>query len=923
MPRLSIRLRLILLVLAPTLLAGSLLAAWTLQQNTQALETTLVARGWLVVQELAGEMRETLTQPHKAALESRLPPFLEHADVRSVTVYDAQQAVLAHSGPLARSPSNGSLRTLFSREATAVRTDTGWRLLLPLSVGLANTHAGTSGMLGWIEVELDGARVQTERYRALAIALALLLGLMALQTAIAYAASAQLLQRLSLLRSGIQRVTHHQLNARLNHDAPGELGQLQEDFNAMCVSLQKAQEELQHSVTQASDDLRETLETIEVQNIELDMARKEAVQAARLKSEFLANMSHEIRTPLNGIIGFTRLLLKSDLSPRQLEYLTTIRKSSDALLTIINDILDFSKIEAGKLTLDRSPVDIREIIDDVLSLLAPMASEKRLEQVAMIYQDTPRRVITDPIRLRQVLTNLLNNAIKFTERGMIVVRVMLESEDENSVMLRFAVTDTGIGLSKEQQASLFTAFTQADSSISRQAGGTGLGLAISKHLVSLMGGEVGLESALGEGSTFWFTLRADIDRQPIASNHTALNGKHFLVHDSNDSARLAVSHLLQSWGAQIIEAEKIADISALLAAHRGPPIAGVLLGSGPHPGDGHAAAALCAQLQNLGLTTWLLPGAIDDSTNIGSPGNVLSKPVTASRLYDALISSLGGTVRGTRTQLLAQHSATRLHVLAVDDNEANLRLLCTLIGDFGVDVKGVSSGAAALDAMRKTHFDLVLMDIQMPGMDGIETTRQIRALGPAFHGIPVIAVTAHALSTEREQLLTAGLDDYLTKPVGEQQLRYVLERWGGVRFAEIRSTSAHNTLLENTGETISLASSVALAGGKPALARDMLRLLAVSLASDRVDIPALAAARDGDNLLARVHKLHGATRYVDTPRLRQAAHDLEVALKQGLAQETLDWSALAAPVAQLEAAMSEVDTWLADNLSDIEQLLPD
>ncbi|MFP5440897.1 MAG: response regulator [Gammaproteobacteria bacterium] len=920
MPRLSIRLRLILLILLPTLVAGTLLAGWALRQHGQALETELVGRGWITVQQVAGELRNALESPRAAQLANRLPPFLENPDVRSVSIYDASQSMLAHSGPLARPPYSGSLRTLFAANPTAVRTDSGWRLLLPLISGAASSgreHA----LLGWIEVELDETRMRSRYYLAVAIALGLLLGLLLFQVIVAYAFSAQLLGVLANLRSGMRRLGGGQMGTRLGQDAPGELGNLQADFNAMCDALQKAQEELQHSVTQATDDLRETLETIEVQNIELDMARKEAVQAARLKSEFLANMSHEIRTPLNGIVGFTRLLMKTEMTPRQAEYITTIRKSSDSLLTIINDILDFSKIEAGKLTLDRSPVDIREIVDDVLALLAPMAAEKRLETVAMIYQDTPRRVITDPIRLRQVLTNLLNNAIKFTERGMIVVRVMLESEDERSVMLRFAVTDTGIGLSSEQQGTLFTAFTQADSSTSRQAGGTGLGLAISKHLVEMMGGEVGLESTPGNGSTFWFTLRAEVDRYNApAPAPDVLAGRHFVVHDGNDTARLSLRHLLEDWGAVVTEAESPDDVLPAIDDQ----VAGVLLGSGPRPGDCQPLQAVLEQLQARRIPAWLLPGTADDSAPAcAPPGATVPKPVTAQRLHDALAAGLGAPARTDGSRFTARRSSSVLRVLAVDDNDANLRLLCTLIGDLGIDVKGVASGQAALAALRLSSFDLVLMDIQMPGMDGIETTRRIRELGPAFLGLPVIAVTAHALASEREQLLQAGLNDYLTKPVGEQQLRYVLERWGGVRFTEMPATTASAALATTEpGAVVDLQESVRLAGGKPALARDMLRLLAASLASDRRDIPALAADGDTETLLARVHKLHGATRYVGTPELRRAANGFETSLKMALAAATPDRVELAAGQARLESAMAAVDAWLAEHLADIDTLLP-
>ncbi|MFZ5757510.1 MAG: ATP-binding protein [Pseudomonadota bacterium] len=933
MPGLSIRLRLTLLIIVPTLLAGGLLAGWAMQQNLRSLESTLIARGWITVQQVAADARPALALPAAAgALGTRLPAYLEQPDVRSVTVYDAGQAMLVHSGPLPRAPDSGGLRVLFGDRATSAATDSGWRLLLPITEtgitaipGSDRPTAAIGRITGWVEVELNDSRVRTEHYRMLALTLAMLLALFTVQALLAHLFSESLLSTMGALGNSMRRIAAGQLGTRLGTRAPGDLGRLQRDFNAMGEALQKAQEELQHSVNQATEDLRETLETIEVQNIELDMARKEAVQAARLKSEFLANMSHEIRTPLNGIIGFTRLLLKTELSPRQAEYLTTVRKSSDALLTIINDILDFSKIEAGKLALDRSPVDLREIIDDVLALMAPLAADKKLEQVALVYQDTPRRVIADPIRLRQVLTNLLSNAIKFTERGMIVVRVMLESEDERSVMLRFAVTDTGIGLSPEQQGTLFTAFTQADSSTTRQAGGTGLGLAISKHLVELMGGEVGLESAPGEGSTFWFTIRADVDRF-AAGTPDVLAGHRMVVYDANDTTRLALRHLVEDWGATATEAETLPEVLACVAE----PVSAVLLGGGPGEGDNTALNDMARQLHERGIRVWLLPGTADGNSwpEAGNTGwnatcAVIPKPVSAQRLHESLVQVLlGNESRSSRKPGLRASGSERLRVLVVDDNEANLKLLCTLIEDLGVQVQGVSSGKAAIAALRRDGFDLVLMDIQMPVMDGIETTRRLRELGPEFRTLPVIAVTAHALASEREQLLADGLDDYLTKPIGEQQLRYVLERWAGVRFADMPVPAASSAGALPTGEVVDLAASVVLAGGKPALARDMLQLLAQSLAADRRDIPALAAGTDGEALLARVHKLHGATRYVGTPALRQAVNEFETVLKGALARGAPDWLALTPPLGRLIGEMEAVDHWLAANLDHIETLLP-
>ncbi|RYD94518.1 MAG: hypothetical protein EOP50_09385, partial [Sphingobacteriales bacterium] len=297
-----------------------------------------------------------------------------------------------------------------------------------------------------------------------------------------------------LFYQAVMQLKDGHLETRLPALGSHELDELAAGINRMAETLQNAQEELQHSVDQATEDVRQNLETIEIQNIELDLARKEALEASRIKSEFLANMSHEIRTPLNGILGFTHLLQKSELTPRQLDYLGTIEKSADSLLGIINEILDFSKIEAGKLVLDSIPFNLRDLLQDTLTILAPAAHAKQLELVSLVYRDTPLALIGDPLRLKQILTNLVSNAIKFTREGTIVARAEMVEDHEDSVQLRISVQDTGIGLSNQDVRALFQAFSQADNSLSRQPGGTGLGLVISKRLIEQMGGEIGVDS---------------------------------------------------------------------------------------------------------------------------------------------------------------------------------------------------------------------------------------------------------------------------------------------------------------------------------------------------------------------------------------------------------------------------------------------
>ena len=495
--------------------------------------------------------------------------------------------------------------------------------------------------------------------------------------------------------------------------ASGELHDLELGINSMVESLKIAHEELKQSVDQATEDLRETLETIEIQNIELDLARKEALEASRIKSEFLANMSHEIRTPLNGIIGFTKLLLKTQVTPRQHDYLGTINKSSDSLLAIINDILDFSKIEAGKLVLDYIPISLRDVIEEVITMVAPLAHDKQLEVVSLVYNDVPSNLIGDPLRLKQIVTNLVNNAIKFTESGNIILRTMLESQEEKFAVCKISVTDTGIGLSEEDQSVIFKAFNQADTSAARRFGGTGLGLVISKHLVEQMGGEIGLQSEPGKGSTFWFKVRLDINTHLIESTHYPLAGKRIALFDANPIARLSIRHMLESCKVGIDEIDTLEEVRTHLEAAQldCAPVHAMIIGLTPNrPIDQHLA-----QLIDDLNTQFHCPTIILANTSDHLPQQALidelacswiTKPVRSRQLYDALEQLLVAspatlTPEHSDTPALEKPATTRIpSILCVDDNEANLKLIRVLLEDLGINVTACDSGLQALDHLR-------------------------------------------------------------------------------------------------------------------------------------------------------------------------------------------------------------------------------
>ena len=920
--------------LAPIAIIASLLAAFFIVQNISDSNATLDAKGHSLARHLATASAHGVASNQPDKLTHIISTMMQEPDVLSATIIDNSGAVVnreqdpGHSSHLKPTIGIGpdENHLIFMQPILGAESDantTTPEKAAPPNGSSAKPEANTSDVIGWAIIEMSKAPTRAQQHATARKIILVTIVLLILSSILVFALSTHITKPILALTSAADEIEKGNFDIQIKTGARGELHMLERSLNNMAIAFKKSRDQLQERIDKATNELLNSLQIVERQNKELTEARQQALLASRVKSEFLANMSHEIRTPMNGILGFIKLLRKTSLNSEQQDHINTIEKSANNLLGIINDILDISKIEAGKIKLQGVDYNLRECIDEVISLLAPSAHDKQLNLVSMIYNDVPLHLQGDVTKLRQIITNLVGNALKFTEQGHIIVRTMLEDEYDDHIRIKISVTDTGIGINHKDMHRLFSTFEQIDTSSTRKFGGTGLGLAISKTLAELMQGEIGVESKPGQGSNFWFTfthkkspaVKTDPKKESFISANP-IRGFKVLYYESSSETAMANKHLLNNWGLDVTDVRMFPDlIREIENTEALAPYDVLILGLNHQESSAEQISGYISRIKAITQTSILaLVNSVEAKTlnRIRQQGVqlCLPKPVQYHDFYRALyrllmpdtrLLSLGNeqtritddTVGETDTLHASTEHANCLdgvRILVAEDHKINAKLIETVLSQLGAYVTLVGDGKLAVDSFIKHEFDLILMDIHMPELSGPEAARQIRELETGDRHIPIFALTADAIPDDKTDFLAKGMNEVLIKPFDENRLLQYIARHIP-RLQETISVQITSTPEGNDGIVIEVArpdthsERTAAAGQTRTLSAQLYHSLIEELPEYRHRINEAFHNREFEILQEVAHKLHGHTSYCNVPMLKSAVQLLERAARNGNPEE--------------------------------------
>ncbi|AWB67582.1 two-component sensor histidine kinase BarA [Saccharobesus litoralis] len=900
----------------PTLFISSLIAGYFTVGAISEIQLRQINTGKNIIEPLAIAANSLLKQSKKNELKA----LIDHAqrkfsaEVVSIAIFSADNRLITTSNyhnefaMLRSEPGQNNF------EVTNYEIDNGFIVFRTPLLNEANFDEDKRAVkIPYISIQLTTDNITHQKYKVYVTTILILILAVVISLGLANFVLRRLSQPIKALLNNINCIEQKQPPAFTQPLHLNELERIRLGIGNLSSLLIKSQEELDQNIEQATSDLRQSIEQIEIQNVELDIAKRKALEANRIKSEFLANMSHELRTPLNGVLGFTRQLLKTDLTAHQQDFLKTIESSANNLLSIINDILDFSKLEAGRMTLEKVPYNLRDNIEEVVTLLAPNAAEKHLDISLNVLSDVPENLVGDAMRIRQVITNLVGNAIKFTEKGAVTIDVELIKSDNPSVIIKVVVNDTGIGITQDKIKHIFEPFGQADSSITRKYGGTGLGLVISQRLAKEMDGNISITSKANQGTKIEFVFKNDINAMPISVPITA-NGmlnKTFALIEPVDHAYNAIHDLLIQWQITVRRYKSLIHfINDNEASNQNFDFAIIRYDLSELSFDEYCRMVnnVKSQIKTIFISTYCSELKMVQRLSTSTGCKPLCLPIQ-TRKFAEILNNEHRSQNDLPTLPKQTISAVNLdqvtydknsenndanRILIVDDNPLNLKLLFILLQEQGYLVDTAENGQQALELTRARVYKAILMDIQMPIMDGVSACINIQK-DSLNQQTPIAAVTAHASTSEKHKIMQQGFSAYVTKPIDEDELKNLLRKLTNYS-TDIKATS-------NSSDIIDWQLALSRANNRHDLAIEMLDMLLNSIANASEEIQTALFNQDAQQLLTAIHKLHGTTCYTGTPKLQNLAYDIETRLKQDNTIEPL-----VELIKQLLQALDEVKT---------------
>lgn len=898
----------VMLATVPLTLVSVLLSYLFTSLHLTHLENEFNNHGSNLANQIALASDYGVLSGNQAYLQKLVTASNVSADVVAISIVDTKQNLLASFG----TPSLKYHENTPYKQAHKWIFNGKYYYLSPVKIRAVDTNdfilgevlpppdqGAPSDIIAWVIVEQTTGALNRASTQIIQRAILITLVLITLSILLALWIGRKITHPIINLSKAVAELAQGKLKTRIASTSAAELGILENGFNTMAESIDRSHSDMQHRISEATSELKKTLHTLEQQNDELAIASTRAEAANAAKSRFLANMSHEFRTPLSTIIGFSQLLGKKDISSEQYQKINFITGNAQHLLGIIDNVLMFSNLEAGNITLNNSLIDIRSCLDDVLYKLRPAAHLKDLTVTSMIYEDIPPDIFCDPILIKQILMNLLDNAIKFSPAGHIEIRVMLEEVAEDHLTIGIQIKDPGPGIPADLQSALFQMFSQIDDSATRRHGGIGLGLIMSKKLADLLGGTITVTSDEGKGSCFYFTFQCKAVTQQVPREHITLpQTTEFVLFDSNDFSRLALAHSIKHLGALCLEYASTQTFIQAIQNHTSDSKLIVLSLSRQEIRAGLANEILS---QCKGLPSLILTNSNDPDTQhelyANGAGFCIPRPATTHELQQAL-HLLSRHEKFNRSEINSSGSNQKnINILVADDSSINQLLIAALLESHGLNYQLCGDGQEAISLANSHEFDLILIDLHMPVVDGKTASNNIRTSSPNSL-TPIIALTADTITAHEEDLSQWGIDEVIIKPMNDTKLQRLLKKWLNI---EIHSNKEEaNTSLPINASVVDYQYVLQYARGNHALARQTLRMLKDDLTTRLSDLHRHYSCENWQELTQQVHKIHGAASYCGTQQLKERAAIVEESLKKQQTQH------VSGQLTKLHTSMKEV-----------------